>query len=508
MDLLESRLPAVLLTGLLILMSAAAVTAQQPLRSSPQGWTATNQTWSFSLSVAGELMDSLLKVQETPRRLSPEDFQQSVQQTLQLYQTALDQYLRELPRIQVSRQVRHDWWEAFERRQEHFWERWQARVDPLIREDLEILWKDPHARTLTRTIPLNGLRQIAVVHQFGDVHLLGTAGEDALVQADVRVISDDPETARRYADAVDIRSSRTDDALRLTTVCPAERPAAIDGVTVAVSIELPADCHLEIENAFGHLRLEEFSKGLKVQNRYGDITLQNCSGDLEVSNRHGAVSVTGGRGRLWMESSFEPIMVSQFNGDVLAVNQFADISVDQAAGPVQMETSIGRIRASDIDGSVTVNNRLGEVMVQKVMGDLMLTSSDSRALIEDVLGETHIDNRRGEIRAHQLGGNVVISNDRGDVDLALDQLREKLYRLDSAFGVIRLNLPPNPSAFISAESQYGTIDSDLPLEITRDGSVQFARGKFGQGIITIQLDAEHSNIYLISDGRYGKEVNP
>jgi DUF4097 and DUF4098 domain-containing protein YvlB len=453
-------------------------------------------------------MDSLMKVQEARVELTAEDFHRSAQRTLRLYQMALDQYLLELPGIQVSRQIRQDWWEAFERRQQYFWERWQARVDPLIREDLKILWKDPLTRTLTRTIPLNGLRRVAVTHQFGDVHLTGAAGEDALLQADIRVISSDPEAARRYADAVDIRSTRTDEALLMTTIYPGERPAEIDGVTVTVNLELPGDRRLEIENVFGHLHLTGLTGGLKADNRYGDITLRDCSGDLEVANCHGAVSVTGGRGRLWMESSFQPITVSQFDGDVLAVNQFADISVNRAAGPVQMETSIGSIRASEIDGPVTVTNHFGEVMVQKIMGDLMLTNSDSRVLIADVLGETRIDNRRGEIRAEQLGGDVVISNERGDVDLALDQLREKLYRLDSAFGVIRLNLPSNPSALISAETQYGTIDSDLPLDITRDGSVQFARGKFGQGTITIQLDAEHSHIYLISNGRYGKEVQP
>ena len=495
------------LAGLLILAGAALASAQQPAPPAME-WTGPQQSWSFSLSVAGELMDSLLKVQEIPPGLSPEDFQQSVRQTLRLYQTALDQYLLELPRIQVSRQIRHDWWKAFELRQEHFWKRWQARVDPLIREDLEILWKDPYIRTFSRTIPLNGLRQVAVTHQFGDVHLVGTSGEDALVRADVRIISADPQAARRYADAVDIGSSRTDEALQLTTIYPAERPAGIDGVTVAVNLQIPGDSRLVIENAFGDLRLEQLTGGLKAQNRYGSITLLDCTGDLEVTNRHGAVSVTGGSGRLWMESSFQPMTVMQFNGDVLAVNQFADISVNQAAGPVQMETSIGSIRAADINGSVTVTNRLGEVMVQKVKGDLALTNTDSRVLITDVLGETRIDNRRGEVRAWQLGGDVVISNERGDVDLALDQIRENLYRLNSVFGVIRLNLPPDPSALISAEALYGTIDSDLPLEITQEGAVQFARGKFGQGMITIQLDTEHSNIYLISNERDGKEVRP
>jgi len=504
----DRRLLPAALMGMLILMGAVVSTAQQTFPPYSEERSGPDQSRSFTLSIAENLMDSLLKVQEMQPEFPFAGLRQSAQQTLQLYQMALDQYLRELPEIQVSRQARHNWWEAFEHHQDQFWKRWQASVDPLIREDLKVLWEDPIIRSIDRTIPLSGLRRVAVVHEFGDLHLLGTAGQDARVHADIKVISTDPKAARRYAKAVDILTTRTDDTLRMITAYPADPPAAIDGVSVAVRLELPGDCHLEIENSFGDVRMENFTSGLKARNRYGDIVLHDCTGDLEMSNRHGVISVSGGRGRLWTENSFQPITVSHFAGDILAVNQFADISVSRSAGPVRAETSIGNIQALDIDGSVTVANRLGDVMVQRVMGDLMLTNTDSQVLIADVLGETRIENHRGEIHAEQLGGDVVITNERGDVDLALDQIRERLYRLNSTFGVIRLNLPPDPSALISAETQYGTIDSDFPLEITRDGSVQFARGKFGQGMATIQLDAEHSTIYLISTGRYGKEVRP
>jgi hypothetical protein len=95
----------------------------------------------------------------------------------------------------------------------------------------------------------------------------------------------------------------------------------------------------------------------------------------------------------------------------------------------------------------------------------------------------------------------VVTNREGNIDLALDEIRERRYRFDSAFGIIRLNLPPDPSALISAESRSGTIDSDFPLEFTRIGQVQFARGKFGRGLAIIQVEAQNSNIYLISSGR-------
>ncbi|MCK4272713.1 hypothetical protein KAX22_08690, partial [bacterium] len=96
---------------------------------------------------------------------------------------------------------------------------------------------------------------------------------------------------------------------------------------------------------------------------------------------------------------------------------------------------------------------------------------------------------------------VIIFNQNGDIELALDEIRQNLYRLDTSFGVVRLNFPPSPSATIRAQTFCGTIDSDFPLEITRVGTTQMARGKLGQGKTLIQLDAKNSNIYLISSKR-------
>ena len=50
-------------------------------------------------------------------------------------------------------------------------------------------------------------------------------------------------------------------------------------------------------------------------------------------------------------------------------------------------------------------------------------------------------------------------------------------------------------------AHYGTIDSDFPLEIKREGASQLARGKLGQGKANIQLDGRNTNIYLISSER-------
>jgi len=67
---------------------------------------------------------------------------------------ALDRYLVELPRVQLSRQTRQRWWEDFGRQQELFWRMWQARFDSVFEQDLEAIWADPIRHRLERSIPL------------------------------------------------------------------------------------------------------------------------------------------------------------------------------------------------------------------------------------------------------------------------------------------------------------------------------------------------------------------
>jgi DUF4097 and DUF4098 domain-containing protein YvlB len=458
-------------------------------------------TWFFTITTAEDMMDSLLKLQDQQTIVLPDDFQQRSRETFRLYQSVLDHYLHELPRIQVSRETRQDWWEEFGRQQERFWQMWQSQFDHIVQRDLEILWQDPHHRLLEKTIPLTGVSCIALDHEFGDISLLGITGSDAHIEAHIRVVSPDQQIARRYADEIDIRAIAQDSILQVGMVYPEQATDPVEGISVSLRLELPRDRFLDVKNDFGNLRVDRFTRGLTARTRHGAMEIRECSGPLKLSNRDGTVSVSGGRGTLQVESSFHPISVAQFDGDVFATNQFGDIRVSQTGGDVQMENRAGAVEAFEIGGDVFLNNQLGQVLVRSVRGDLVLNNADSRVIVADILGETHIENRRGEIRAENLGDRVIIINREGDIDLALDDIREGSYRLDSSFGVVRLNLPVNLSALITAESRFGTIDSDFPLEISRAGDVQSAHGKLGQGAATIDLDAQHSNIYLISSGR-------
>jgi DUF4097 and DUF4098 domain-containing protein YvlB len=493
-------LPAILIP-LLLLMMATAVLGQQPVPETTVEIVQQEARWFLIKPTAEDLMDSLWRFHNLAPEAPRDGLGKRSQRTVQLYHKALDRYLLELPRVQISRQTWHRWWEDFGRQQDLFWRTWQARFDSVFEQDLEAIWADPIERRLETSISLADVSNVEITHQFGDVIITGIDQEKAHLIAEIQVVASSATDAQEYIREIDIPLSLDGSGLLVATSMPPQQPASVQATTVSLQLELPQDLPLEVENSFGDIQVQGCTGGLKARTCHGALVVRDCAGDLELTNRNGSISIQDSKGNLRAKTSFGPIIALRIQGDVHASNDFGDVTVREITGAAELKTSEGLIEIVGVDGDATVNNHLGQIIVQQVAGNLTVDNAGSPVRIAEVSGGTYIESRRGEVHAEKLGGDVVILNREGNVELALDEIHQRLYRLDSAHGIIRINLPSRPSAQITAETLYGTIDSDFPLEIKRVGSTQSATGKLGGGQATIQLDARNSNIYLISSGR-------
>jgi DUF4097 and DUF4098 domain-containing protein YvlB len=492
--------PAIFLP-LVILALAATVFAQQAGPPATGELSVFRDSRFVLLPSAQDLMDSLWRAEKSGQEITLETFGQSSRQAMLLYQKALGRYLEELPCVQDADLTWQRWWEDFDRQQEHYWMMWQARFGKLFVHHLQSIWTDAYSHRLEKTISLSGRPTFSLAHECGDVAITGSSKATVQLVAEIKIIAASRADAQKYAQQIDFAVTQENSILKTTILLPTARPETVQGVSIDLDVELPRDCPLLVESYFGNIRVLGMTKGLRAKSSHGSLEVRECKGDLDLANRQGQIKVTQGEGMLSVETSFDPIFVAEFLGDVFASNKFGPVIIEGVCGSVQIENSAGLIKAVDIDGDVTVSNRLGQVVVQGVAGDLSVDNAGAPVNIAGVLGQTHIESKQGKICAEKLRGDVIIFNQNGDIDLALDEIRQNLYRLDTSFGVVRLNFPPSPSATIRAQTFCGTIDSDFPLEITRVGTTQMARGKLGQGKTLIQLDAKNSNIYLISSKR-------
>ena len=176
---------------------------------------------------------------------------------------------------------------------------------------------------------------------------------------------------------------------------------------------------------------------------------------VRVLSRSGRVQIGRTDGRVHAESLSGRLTVSTITGDVTAVAKSGSISVDHIDGNVNIEVKSGRIDVAHVSGTVTVEARSGATDLRDIGGELKVTSHT---------GSLSIDDARGPVKA--LGHTGAIRY-RGRV-LADVELRAHT-------GLIQMAVDPQYPFFIDAESDVGTVHSDLPprrggAPVGRDGA--------------------------------------
>ncbi len=264
--------------------------------------------------------------------------------------------------------------------------------------------------------------------------------------------------------------------------------------------------------------------------RDGTVDLSNVSGDITVtsSNRaevrirarleeHGTLTLdaTGSRVALGVrsvgnrlgEATFQVVVpnnarviVASVSGDINLRGPFGRTEARSVSGDVNVSNT-QRLIVNSVSGDVTVRNVEGSTTAKSVSGDLRLTSLAGDVHAESVSGDVILDGIRSEsVRAETVSGNVRYS---GSVT------SRGRYELRSHSGDLRLTVPANTGATVSAETFSGTMRSDFQMTL-QPGDVRGPgrrRMEFtiGQGDAQIRLTTFSGNIVINRAGGRGGE---
>lgn len=176
---------------------------------------------------------------------------------------------------------------------------------------------------------------------------------------------------------------------------------------------------------------------------------------VRVLSRSGRVQVGGTEGRVHAESMSGRLTVSNIRGDVTAIAKSGSLTVEQVEGSVSVEAKSGRIDVAHVSGAVTVEARSGVTDLRDIGGEVKVTAHTGSLSIDDARGPVKALGHTGAIRYR---GRVV-----ADVDLRAHT------------GLIQMAVDPQYPFFIDAESDIGTVHSDLPPRrggppVNRDGT--------------------------------------
>jgi DUF4097 and DUF4098 domain-containing protein YvlB len=180
------------------------------------------------------------------------------------------------------------------------------------------------------------------------------------------------------------------------------------------------------------------------------------------------------------------------NIDVTAMRGSAEIEAESVSGEVSLRaSSADKLDISSVSGDVSVEGHAGRVDAETVSGDLRVSGASGDVSVETVSGSVIVRAQTvTEFEAASVSGDIdfegaLAANGRMDVE--------------SMSGDVRITLPADTSARVTAEVFSGDLDNTFGLAVEdEDGPGSTMHGKIGSGSASIEIESFSGDVELRS----------
>jgi len=159
------------------------------------------------------------------------------------------------------------------------------------------------------------------------------------------------------------------------------------------------------------------------------IRTHSGSGDQIIEGTHGNVDVQTGSG---------------------------DVKLANLTGEIRLQTGSGDVRAREVAGAVRGGAGSGDIEIEETgQGDIDLHTGSGNITVRGIQGSLHAEAGSGEVTAEGRQNGT--------------------WEIRTGSGNVRLRLPANAAFDADISTSSGTVDVDMPIEMTVQGRVQEMR---------------------------------
>lgn len=213
-------------------------------------------------------------------------------------------------------------------------------------------------------------------------------------------------------------------------------------------------------------------------------------GRVEISNVNGTIEVESGTG-----NTVEVVAIKSARGgsqdDAKRALERVEIADESTPSSVKVQTRTQRSGAW-FSSSPSVKYRVRVPAGARMEFETVNGGVELRGVSGEITAET----TNGGITARDVAGTIVASTTNGGVDVDLARLDERGARLECTNGGVRLRLPPDARASITATVANGGIDTGgLQLEAS-ESSRRRLEARLNGGGPSIRLEAVNGGIRI------------
>ena len=337
-----------------------------------------------------------------------------------------------------------------------------------------------------------------LIDHAGSVTIRG--GEVETVQ--VRVVKTAYDSTQSRADqevkSIKYTIEQVDNTITLKYELPKSMNFSNKVNTVDFFVTVPTETAVNINSNFGAVSVTNVAGNADIANDFGDVDVENLEGALSVTNNSGevtATSIKAGDDDIDLYSDFGAITLQNASGnhvtldsnsgtitledvratgDIITNTDFGDTSFENGSGDsLSVESNSGRVSL------VKVRVR-EEIKVQDDFGEIELEQAAASSYdLHTNSGSITVDGAKGKLKAHTDFGGIKITNaqsvsldvttNSGGVEFS-GSLGQGPHLVISDFGEIDLTLPADSKLDVDLSTEFGSINSDLPITVTLNGN--------------------------------------
>ncbi len=190
---------------------------------------------------------------------------------------------------------------------------------------------------------------------------------------------------------------------------------------------------------------------------------------VDIKTGGGSVDIRNLRRGADLKTSGGSIKVSELSANLMAHTSGGSIHLRRISGNAKVDTSGGGIEADSLGGSLDARTSGGSIRLQDVKGDLSVHTSG---------GSIRIEEAQGRVDAKSSGGSV-------EVRFALGNARGG--EVETSGGGVRIGLDPSVNLNLDASTTWGSVKTDLPLQVSGTISGSHIQGSLGSGGETLRV---------------------
>jgi hypothetical protein len=243
-------------------------------------------------------------------------------------------------------------------------------------------------RDFQKSLPLPPGHGVRIEHSQGNVTIHTQARATLEIHSSIKCSADQADDAHNWCDQIKVVVEESSSGVLVRTDYPHLEGRHNLSYSVNYDITMPETAPLE------------------VRDRFGAISVTNPHGGATINNSNGQVVVSGGHGRLRIETSFGDVQVGGNDGDLSVVDTNGKVTVSDITGTLDVRDSFGDVRVTNAANRVGIDSGNSPVSVSNAGGTVRITASFGPVVVHDAHADVTVENQNGRVEAMGVIGTA------------------------------------------------------------------------------------------------------